>query len=183
MARLLIIFVALSITHNLLASASKSYAFKELRSKICNNSCTLNPFVGKPFDIEFNIQKMGDEETGFEYFANIKLNGKNFGPLRVPPSVQNGRLPFHQEIFFEKQLFQIFSLDSSKHVSTGYHYYFIRNGDTFHLLGKEPFATLFYNNTGKSDNDERFYVLVGYGRGNYVRQDYKLDGNRLVEVD
>ena len=74
-------------------------------------------------------------------------------------------------------------------------YFFRREGDTFYLLTDEPIPTLSYdydNSDGRREN-ERFYGDVGMGGysfpggpGNgpsYTRFYFRLEGNRLVEID
>ena len=164
--------------------AHESIPFDELYYKTCNESCTLKPSVGKSFNIQYRIEKDGSEEEGFDYLAVITLNGKTFKPLRTAYEPISDRLLFHQEMFFPDHRFQIFSLISSQHISTEYLFYFVRDGDTFHLLGDKAFPGMAYGcgATDKNPN-ECFYAEVGYGRGQYVRQSYKLDGHRFVEID
>ena len=164
--------------------ASEQIAFRELYFDFCNNACTLEPSVGKPFDIEYRIERDGDDEEGIDYLATITLNGKMFKPLSIAYNPIDGRLPFYQNKFFDNHRFQIFSLVSSQHVSTEYLFYFVRDGNEFHLLGEDAFPGIAYGcaGTNKSDN-ECFYAQVGYGQGQYVRQNYKLDGHRFVEIN
>ena len=176
--------ISLFLVFSLNTLASGSIAFNELYHKSCNKSCTLKPEIGEPFHIEYHIEKRGGEENGVGYFAVITLNGKTFKPLRTVYEPIGGRLLFHQEMFFDDHRFQIFSLVSSQHASTEYLFYFIRDGNTFHLLGDKAFPGMAYGcePTNKHPK-ECFYAEVGYGRGEYVRQNYKLDGHRFAEID
>ena len=164
--------------------ASGSTVFNELYYKTCNKSCTLQPEIGKPFNITYRIEKDGNEEEGIDYLAAVTLNGKGFKLLRTSYNSIDESLPFYQEKFFEDHRFQIFSLLSSRHMTSDYSFYFVRDGDEFYLLDDDalPGMAYDYGATDKPAN-ERFYAEVGYGRGRYARQNYKLDGHRFVEIE
>ena len=182
--RIALILIFLFFSPNTFAYVG-SIGFNKILDRVCNESCTLEPLVGTPFHIEYRIERRGSEEKGFGYFTVITLNGKTFKPLRTAYSPINGRLPFHQNLFFDNHRFQIFSLTSSRHISTEYLFYFVREGDTFHLLGDEAFPGISYGcgeATARHPNG-CFHANVGYGRGQYFRQNYKLDGHRLIEID
>ena len=162
--------------------ALKSYAFRELRSGQCGNSCTLKPKVGTPFKVEYDIVGEEAAEGGISHFVNLKLNGKTFSSLKIP-SPHRGRLFFYQDLFFNNHRFQIYSLPSprhTRHISTSYHHYFIRRDNEFYYSGILPSIFYDYDEQAKPA-EERFYVLVDYGRGQYVRAYYRLEESRLVE--
>ncbi len=164
-----------------LSALGDAYVFRKLRSQTCNGSCVLVPIVGETFRIKYNVQQK-ITDSGSSYFSDINLNGKDFKELEVPDSSVR-RLPFYQKLFFNDHRFQIYVLNSSDHVATRYHYYFVRQGNDFFLLNSQPIATLFYDyQAANKKADERFYVQVGYGQGQYVRQNYKLEKNQLIEI-
>ena len=161
-----------------------AYAFEDLVFKKCKNPCQLKPRLGNPFTIEWEIKRM-ETESGNRNFVEIKLNGKEFGPLKIG-SGQDGPFPFSQELAFNDHRFQLYSILSSVHARTSYSYYFRREGDTFYLLSSEPVLTLSYDYNAKDKKEnERFYGIQGdgpdrYGRSQYRRTNYKLEGNRLI---
>ena len=182
MVRLIFLMIFMNVLPNNVLGKIHSYAFEELLLNKCNNSCDLHPKTGTPFRIEYVIERREIAGGGTDDFADIKLNGKRFKQLKSG-SAERGYLPFYQEYFFDDHKFQIYSLSSSIHATTSYNYYFRRLGDTFYLLGEDAFPALSYDydNTDRKQN-ERFYALEGHGRGQYMRTNYKLEDNLLIQT-
>ena len=176
--KILFLVIGLSGTTLTAIGKSPSYAFRELRSKECNGDCTLKPYVGTPFKIKY--QFFTDESR--KHLVNLTLNEKTFPSLESPISSYDEQLPLYQKYFFEDHRFQIYKLNVSMHTTTGYHYYFIRQGNVFFLLTDEPIPTLAYDydNRAKKEN-ERFYSDEG-GGGRYRRIHYRLGNNRLIRT-
>ena len=120
-----------------------------------------------------------ETESGNSDFATIKLNDKQFGLLEVW-ATETGPFPFTQYLIFDDYRFQLYSIPSTTHATTSYSYYFRREGESFYLLSSEaiPILKYDYNAIEKKEN-ERFFGMEGYGRGLWMKVNYKLKGNRI----
>ena len=184
---IVLIFLALPIfakkndTSSTVKNKFHAIAFEELYYKKCRGKCTLKPLVGTPFQIEYKIRETKTKSDGYQGYADITLNGKEFPPLTVGV-LASDPLPFHQGHFFEDHRFQIYTLSSSTHARNFYDYYFVRQGDEFFLLSDLPLPGVFYDYDKEGGFNEKFYALEHYGGGEGRRINYKLENNRFIET-
>ena len=195
----MVLFAVLNVSAAALGQSAKAqevtvFAFEKLAFNECNGSCILTPQVGSPFKIEYKFTKKPIEEGGTVNLVEVKLNDKEFA-LQGVAAREGSPLPFTQCLFFEDHHFQIYKMASYASTRTLFSYYFLRRGDTFHLLTDEPIPELSYdyvNNGGRRELG-RFYGDLGMGGYDFTggqsgvqshtRFYFSLEGNRLVQTE
>ena len=86
--------------------------------------------------------------------------------------IKDSVLPFHRYRFFRDHSLGIYGLEASTNASNRFYHYFLREGDTFHYLGKHGYLT--YNTVSK------LYSTLEDPHAPIRSSSYKLTGGRFV---